>query len=301
MRHPQDNRISWVRSAARAAVRGAILAGALGFAAPLAVAQDAGPKLPRPSPLARVEQQVGVTKLAVEYSSPGVKGRQIFGDLVPYGQLWRTGANAATKLEASGDFTFGGKAVKAGTYALYTIPEKTAWTVILNTNAEASGTQGYDEKNDVARVTVQPATVPQRERMAFLFSNTVDDSTRLDLEWDTLRVSVPIAVATRTQVMANIEEALGEAWRPHYASARWLLENGGDLDTALGYVEKSIGIKATWSNEWVKAQILGKQGRTADAVAAAERALALGKGDTVFEGFFKEAVSKAIAGWQQTS
>ncbi len=300
MRHPQESRISWFRSAVRGGVRGAVLAGALGVAAPPTWAQDA-PELPRPSPLARVEQQVGVTKLAVEYSSPGVKSRQIFGDLVPYGELWRTGANAATKLEVSGDFTFGGTAVKAGTYALFTIPQQDGWTIILNTNTEGSGTRGYDTKNDVARVTAKPETVPQRERMAFLFSHTTDDATRLDLEWDTLRVSVPITVATRTQVMTNIDEALGEAWRPHFASARWLLENGGELDTALGYVETTIGIRATWWNEWVKAQILGKQGRTADAVAAAERALALGKGDAVFEGFFKEGVSTAIAGWKKTS
>ena len=95
MRHPRSDRISWFRSAVHTAVRAAILAGALGFAAPLAVAQDS-PELPRPSPLARVEQQVGVTKLAVEYSSPGVKGRRIFGGLVPYSELWRTGANAVT-------------------------------------------------------------------------------------------------------------------------------------------------------------------------------------------------------------
>jgi hypothetical protein len=284
----------------RTGVRGAVLTATLAVAAPPAVAQDA-PELPRPSPLARVEQQVGVTKLAVEYSSPGVKGRRIFGDLVPYSELWRTGANAATTLDASHDFTFGGKAVKAGTYALYTIPATDRWTVILNTNAEASGTRGYDKKDDVARVTASPETVPQRERMAFLFSNTTDDATRLDLEWDTLRISVPITVDTRTHVKANIDEALDEAWRPHFASARWLLENDGDLGTALGYAETSIGIKPTWWNHWVKAQILGKQGRAADAVAAAERSLALGKGDAVFEGFFKEGVSKAIAGWKQAS
>jgi Protein of unknown function (DUF2911) len=267
---------------------------------PLALAQNA-PELPVPSPLARVEQRVGVTDFAVEYSSPGVKRRKIWGGLVPYDELWRTGANAATKIEASRAFTFGGKAVPAGTYALYTIPGKKSWTVILNSNWKTGGTNGYEEKNDVARVTVKPQAAAQRERMAFLFSDTTDDSTRLDLEWEKLRVSVPIEVNTRADALGNIDATLAEAWRPHFASARWLLENGGDLDRALGYVDTSIAIKPTWWNNWVRGQILAKQGKPAEAVAAAEKAQELGKGDQVFEGFFKEQVSKAIAQWKKPS
>jgi hypothetical protein len=265
-----------------------------------AAAQDA-PELPQLSPKARVEQRVGVTDLSVEYSSPGVKGRVIWGGLVPYGELWRTGANAATKLEASREFTFGGKAVPAGTYALYTIPEQESWTVILNTNAETGGTRGYEKKNDVARVKVTPAASPRRERMTFLFSETTDDATRLDLEWDELRVSVPIEVDTTTHVRANVDDALDDAWRPHFASARWLLDNDGDLDQALAYVDTSIAVKPTWWNNWVRAQILAKQGRRADAVAAAEKAQALGKGDSIFEDFFKPQVTGAIADWKQQS
>jgi hypothetical protein len=142
-------------------------------------------EVPAPSPKARVEQRVGLTDFSLEYSSPAVKGRKIWGDLVPYDKLWRTGANAATKLTVSRDFTFGGKPVKAGAYALYTIPGKTSWTVILNTNANAGGTNGYDEKNDVARVTVKPTAAPMRERLTFIFSDASDDGVHLDLEWST--------------------------------------------------------------------------------------------------------------------
>jgi hypothetical protein len=250
--------------------------------------------------MARVEQHVGVTDFSVEYSSPGVKGRKIWGDLVAYDELWRTGANAATKLEASGDFTFGGTSVPAGTYSLLTIPGKKSWTVILNSKADLSGTRGYDQSNDVARATVKPAAAPMRERMAFLFSNTTDDATRLDLEWEKQRVSVPIQVETRNQVMTNIDETLAEAWRPHFASARWLLENDGDLGQAIEYVNTSIAIKPTWWNNWVKAQILAKQGNSTEAVAAAEQAKSLGAGDEVFEGFFKENIDKAIADWKKS-
>ncbi len=262
---------------------------------------QAAPELPQPSPKARIEQRVGLTDFAVDYSSPGVKGRKIWGGLVPYDQLWRTGANAATTLKASRDFTFGGTAVPAGTYSVFTIPGKETWTVILNTNTKVAATQGYEQKDDVARVSVKPESAPLRERLAFQFSDTTDDTTRLDLDWEKLRVSVPITVGTAAQARANIDKALDDAWRPHFASARWLLDNNGDLTQALGYIDTSIAIKSTWWNNWVKAQILAKQGHTADAVAAAEQAQVLGSGDQVYEGFFKGEVAKAMAEWKKKS
>ncbi len=262
---------------------------------------QAAPELPQPSPHARVEQRVGLTDFAVDYSSPGVKGRKIWGGLVPYDQLWRTGANASTTFKASRDFTFGGTVVPAGTYSVFTIPGKKTWTVILNSNLKVAVTQGYDQKDDVARVSVEPQSAPSRERLAFEFSDTTDDSTRLDLDWEKLRVSVPITVGTTAQARTNIDKALDDAWRPHFASARWLLDNNGDLTQALGYIDTSIAIKPTWWNNWVKAQILAKQGHTTEAVAAAEQAQTLGSGDPVFENFFKGDVAKAIAEWKKKS
>jgi hypothetical protein len=291
---------TWPRLATAAIAFAATFGMALTLPMSRARAQ-AAPELPQASPKAGVEQRVGLTDFTVDYSSPGVKGRKIWGGLVPFDELWRTGANAATTLKASRDFTFGGTAVPAGTYAVFTIPGKNAWTVILNTNTNVAATRGYEEKNDVARVSVKPESAPLRERLTFLFSHTTDDSTRLDLEWEKLRVSVPIKVNTTAQARANITKALDDAWRPHFASARWLLDNGGDLTQALGYIETSIALKSTWWNNWVKAQILAKQGRMADAVAAAEQAQVLGKGDQVFEGFFKEEVAKAINEWKKKS
>jgi hypothetical protein len=228
-----------------------------------------------------------------------VKGRKIWGELVPYDKLWRTGANAATRLEASKDFTFGDKAVKAGAYSLFTIPGKASWTVILNSNPEAPA-QSPDEKLEVARITVKPVALPApRERLTFIFSDTTDDATNLDLEWEKLRVRIPLKVATKQQVAAGIERATGDAWRPHWASARYLLDNGGDLQQASAFIEKSIAIRPTWANQWVKAQIHGKQGKKAEALAAAEQAQQLGKGDNTYESFFKADVDKAIAGWKK--
>lgn len=258
-----------------------------------------GPELPQPSPKARVEQRVGLTDISVDYSSPGVKGRKIWGELVPYDRPWRTGANAATKLTVSRNFSFGGKPVPAGSYALYTIPGKTMWTVVLNSSTDAWGNDGYDAKKDVLRVTIKPEASPVRERLTFLFSNTTESATRLDLEWERLRVAIPIQVDTKSQALANIEKSLDDAWRAHFAAARYLLDNGGDVDKALNYIAQSIAIKATWWNQWVHAQLLAKKKNLADAVAAAEKALQLGAGDRVFEGFFKADVNKNLAAWKK--
>jgi len=255
-------------------------------------------EVPAPSTKAKVEQRVGITDFSVDYSSPAMRGRKIYGGLVPYDKIWRTGANAATKLTASRDFTFGETAVPKGTYSVFTIPGASSFTVILNKNADAS-TDEYDPKNDAARLTVKPSASGTRERMTFIFSDTTESTARLDLEWENLRVSVPIKVDTQAQVMGGIETALAESWRPHYQAGRYLVENGGDADTALQYLDTSIGIKSTWWNNWWRAQALAKKGRTAEAVAAGEKAVEIGKGNDTFEQFFKADVQKTIDGWKK--
>ncbi len=276
-------------------IRSLALAGTL-FAGSSAVLAQAL-EVPAPSVKAKVEQRVGLTDFTVDYSSPGMKGRKIWGDLVPYGELWRTGANAATKLTASRDFTFGGQAVPAGTYSVLTIPTESSWTVVLSKNS--GGTTGYDKKDDVARVTAIPTAVSHRERMTFLFSDTTDDGSRLDLEWEKLRLSVPIKVDTKAQMTTSIDKSLGDAWRPHFLAGRYLLDSGGDLNAALGYLDTSIEIKPTWWNHWIRAQVLAKQGKSTDAVASAQKAQDLGKGDNTFETFFKADVQKSMDDWKK--
>lgn len=256
--------------------------------------------LPQASPHARVEQHVGLSDMSVDYSSPAVKGRSIWGGLVAYDKPWRTGANAATKLTSSHEFNFGGKKIPAGSYALYTVPGKTSWSVVLNSGLDAWGDQGYDTKKDVARVSVKPETTAENhERMTFSFDDTTDDSTQLTLEWEKVRVRVPLTLDTKSMVKQNIDKSLADAWRPHYAAARYLMDNNGDLDQALGYIDQSIAIKPNWSNNWVRAQILHKKGKNPDAVASAEKAAQLGKGDRVFEGFYKADVTKATSEWKK--
>ena len=256
------------------------------------------PAVPQVSPKARVEQQVGITSFAVEYASPGVRGRTIFGELVPWGEVWRTGANEATRLVADRDFTIAGKQVTAGTYALMTIPGKDKWTIILNSNPQTWGTYGYDEKLDVVRVEVEAEELDEkRERMTFLFSDTTDAATNLDLEWDRVRVRIPLAVDTRAHVLVGIESAVDEAWRPHYVSAKWLLENDVDLERALRLAETSIAVQPNWHNHWVKAQILAKTGQKALAVESAKAAQKLGKGDRIYA-FYEKTIEAAIDDWE---
>jgi hypothetical protein len=279
-------------------VAAVVLAGATSVCAPVVHAQQGPPELPQLSPPARVEQRVGLTDFTVKYSSPAVKDRKIWGELVPWDKVWRTGANAPTTLQASRDFRLGDTPVPAGTYALYTIPGKKGWTVVLNSNA-AGSVNDYDPAKDVVRVAVKSSSAAYRERLTFVFADTTDDRTNLDLEWEKKKVSIPLAVDTATQAMASIDKTLDESWRPHYLSARYLLDNGGDLNRALTLSDTSIAIKPTWANTWVKAQVLAKQGRTADAVAVAAQTQQLGAGDRIYDGFFKDQVATTVAGWKK--
>lgn len=254
-------------------------------------------EVPAPSPRARVEQRVGITDLSIDYSSPGVKGRKVWGEVVPYDKVWRAGANAPTKLTVSRDFTFGGTPVKAGSYAVYVTPSKKAWTVVLNTDL-TSNQDTYDTKNDVAHAQVTPQALPAlRERLVYLFSDTQDDRSNLDLEWERVRIRVPVTIDTRALVTAGLDKAMAAAWQPHATSASYFLEIG-DLARALTAADKSIAIESTWRNEWLRAQIQGKKGNKAEASASANRALALGKGDANFERNVQPTITKALAGWK---
>jgi hypothetical protein len=253
-------------------------------------------KLPAASPAAKVSQEVGVTEISIEYSSPGVKGRQVWGGLVPYDKVWRTGANAATKITFSKDVTFGGKAVPAGTYSIVSMPSQKGWKVMLNKELGLFSTPAqYDAAKDVASVDATTTEIPARERLAFLFSNTTDDSTSLDLEWEKLRVSVPIKVDTAAHAKANIQQASERSATAHANAARYLAEVN-DLPGAQKHADASVSISSNWFNEWIRADILARQGRFADARAAAQKSWDLGQKAENF--FFRDQVQKALAEWK---
>jgi len=240
-------------------------------------------KMPAPSPAAEVSQTVGITKFKVTYSRPGVKGREVYGNLVPYDQLWRTGANAPTKVSFDTPITFGGKAVEAGEYVLFSIPGKDEWTVILYGDTKVPNTSAYDKAKDVARVTVKPVELKSTvENFAIGFDDLQSESATLGLDWGNLRVPVTIGVETDKFSEASIEEAIKsiDSWTAadYAGAASFYGDKDRDPAKALEWMGKAVSMndRAFWWGH-AYAKLLAKQGKKAEAIAAAEKSLATAK------------------------
>jgi hypothetical protein len=288
--------------AMNARILGTTFAAALGaFALQATPVQAQGmrdlPATPELSLAASVGQTVGVTNIEVTYSSPAARERTIWGELVPWDAPWRFGANAPTRITFSDDVTVGGTDVAAGTYTVIAFPSADEWTIVLNTDPSGRGAYAYDAANDVASATVTPTEAPYRERMLIYFANTTNDSTELTMEWAGLGVALPIGVDTAAIVDANIASTVQDLWRPQFNAARYLLDSGGDLDRAHELMAASIDIHETWWNRWFMALIERERGENASARENAERASAIGGGDPVFEGFFKDTIESALNDW----
>ena len=251
-------------------------------------------QLPRPSPNASIMQTVGLTDITIEYSSPGVKGRTIFGGLLANDKIWRTGANASTKITLSESVTIMDNEVPAGTYSIFTIPSETEWTFILNKNVGASeGSYKMDE--DQLRVKVKAASCEMRERMMFGFANFNDEKGEIVLEWEKTRIVVPFMVNTAKKAAENIKGHLGRTWRDYNSAARYHLAENSGLDEALNYVNQSIALDENWFNTWTKASIYNAMGKGTEAHKNAVMAKELG--DAADNFFFKDDVYKAVEEW----
>jgi tetratricopeptide (TPR) repeat protein len=280
-----------------AIIRSGLAIAALALATLPASAQQL--ELPRPSPNAKVSQFIGVTEVTVDYSSPGVKNRKIWGAVVPYDKVWRAGANSATKITFSKDVTVDGKPLAAGSYAFFVIPTASKWTMIFNKDPKNAGIFGYNKADDVLRVDVKPQPAPMRERLVYQFSNFNDAGGSLDLEWEKVRASLPIKVKTDEQVAASIKGLQNGGWSPWANAARYELEKK-HIDEAMALVEKSIEIKETWLNDFVKAQLLAARGNYKEALPLAQKAKELG--DKEGENFFMKAeVEGALKAWKSKS
>jgi TolA-binding protein len=245
------------------------------FMAASALAQ--GPiRLPELSPAASAAQTIGVTDVNVTYHRPAVNKRRIWGGLVPYGTVWRAGANEGTTLAFSTPVTFQGKEIPAGTYGLFMIPGPTDWTVMLSRFAGGWGAYMYDPSEDVARVTVTPQTMSEnQERLAYEFDDLANDGATLALRWEKLRVPIRISVDLPSTVRASISGELrgakhwnSSAWA---AAARWELRNG-NTDAALKDADRALGLEVTTTSLQTKASVLAKQGDAKGAAALRERA-----------------------------
>lgn len=249
-------------------------------------AQAPAPKLAFPSanPQSVLKQRVGLTDIEITYNRPGVKGRKIFGSLVPYGEVWRTGADAATRISFSAPVTLNGAAVPAGTYELFTIPGEAEWTVILQAVKEKAqwGSYAYDQKNDTARFTAKPRTAASPvETFAFGFNNLRDTSATLNMFWENTIVPVQIGVDTVAQLVPQIEAVMASAAekKPYFSAAMFYYHNDLDLNKAAEWMEKGVAEqpKAFWMI-YRQGLVLAKKGDKAGALTAAQKSRELASG-----------------------
>ncbi len=240
---------------------------------------------PKSSPTVEIKQTVGLSEIELEYSRPGVKGRTIFGDLVPYGQVWRMGANHCTVIEFDDAVTFAGKEVKAGTYGLFAIPNKDEWTIIISNQNDLWGSAGYDESKDVARVTVKSEKVPHTiETMTIDFNDFKDNGATLAIMFENTAVKIPVTVDTdaviEEQIKKNLVDGDGKGLEAgdYHSAAVFYQKQGKDLDQALVWMDKSIEMNPTaFYYVYRKAELLKEMGKKKEAIKTAEKSLEMAK------------------------
>lgn len=199
-------------------------------------------KTPAPSPLQTVKQDFALSSVTVEYSRPSAKDRVVFGGLVPYNKVWRTGANASTQITFGEDVTFGGKAVKAGKYALYTIPKEGKWDVMLYSDLGLAGNVAkYDASKEVVRVSAKNAQMTGKiETLTMQFMNVTDNSMDLELRWENSRVTIPIKADIDEKIMKSIENSVVKDNRPYFQAANYYYNNDKDMNQALAWTDKAL-------------------------------------------------------------
>lgn len=234
---------------------------------------DAQLVTPQPSPTQTVKQNFGLSSVELSYSRPAVKGRKIYGDLVPFGEVWRTGANQATTLTFGDDVTIGGTAIKAGKYGLLSIPGKSEWILIISKQTDVTSPAAYKQDQDVVRVNVAPAkTRVKTETFTIQFANMQATKCDLQILWANTMVTLPIATDVDSKVMAKINELMKTEKPPYFNAAAYYLENGKDLNQALAWFDKAVEAQPTafWIH-YQRANCLAKLGRKQDAIAASEK------------------------------
>ena len=230
-------------------------------------------KTPAPSPTQTIKQDFALSSVELSYSRPGMKGRTIYGELVPYGKVWRTGANQATTLTFGEDVMIGGTKVKAGKYGLLTIPEKKEWTIIITKQLDVTSPAAYKEDMDVVRVIASTEKMSDKmETFTIEFANVTPNKCDLEMKWENTAVKLPISVDVETKVMAQIDQLMDKDNRPYFNAAMYYMDNGKDLNTALGWFDKAVEAQPT--AYWIqhqRANCLAKLGKKAEAKMAAEK------------------------------
>ena len=238
-----------------------------------------GIKTPAPSPTQTMKQDFALSSIEITYSRPMVKGRTIFGDVVPFGKIWRTGANGATKVTFGEDVKVGGMAVKAGSYALYSVPDKSEWEIIINKGANNGGLNGYKAEDDVARFKVKSMTLPMSiESFTVIISDVSASTANIQIMWANTAVTIPVEADIDSKIMKQIDGAMNVDNRPYFAAASYYFDAGKDMNKALDWVNKAIEAqpKAYWIVH-LKAKIQAKMGDKVNAKVTALKGIELAK------------------------
>ena len=245
----------------------------------LTTTSDAQVKMPQPSTTQTIKQDFGMGMIELVYSRPSAKGRKIFGDLVPYNKLWRTGANAATSIHFSDMVELNGKRIDTGTYVLYTIPDIDSWEIILNAGVKNWGIDGYKESDDIIRFKVEPSKMKKKvETFSMQFADVKPESCELQMMWEKTLVSIPIATNIKEKLRAQIDAAMLTDKKPYWVAAQYYNEYEHNLPKALENATKAFEAndKAFWILLY-KAKIQKEMGDNAGAIASSTKSLELAR------------------------
>ncbi|NAY93293.1 DUF2911 domain-containing protein [Muricauda sp. JGD-17] len=232
---------------------------------------------PKASPFATVEQEVGLAKITVHYSRPAVRGREVFGNLVPYGRIWRVGANESTKITISSEMEVTGNVLPKGTYALYAFPKADTWEIAFHTNTThwGDGRKNYDPSEDLFRITVIPKQIPyHQENFLIAFDFITHNSLQMQLTWANTQVVIPFSVHTEKQMDAEITKQITEnpTAQTYYEAARYLQEQQKDFERALGYLNKALELGGdTYYFHRVKSLVEAELGDYESAIKSAKK------------------------------
>lgn len=270
-----------------------ILALALIVAATAAFGQV---RTPRVSPNATLMQTVGLTDITIKYSRPGVKGRTILGGLVPYDQVWRTGANEATTITFSNDVTVNGQKLAKGTYAFFTIPGRDQWTLVFNKQGEQWGAFNYDQAQDALRITAKAEPAGYHEWMGFDIDEMSTDTAKIELRWDKWAVPFTVDTGSTATTLTNLKNAMKPSWQLPYQAASVAFENKGSAtDQEISdWLDQSLRVQENATNLWLKARFLNRLGKTAEAKATGEKAVSVARAD---QKDFVNEIKKQMATW----
>jgi hypothetical protein len=252
-------------------------------------------RVPRISQGAKITQVVGLSEVTIYYHRPGVKGRVIWGGLLPYDSVWRAGANEPTLFTFSDEVTIEGKKLAAGTYRLVTFPGKNTWTVVFNSEVKNWGTM-YDSQYDVLKFSVTPEAGQPEEWMSFSFTDLTPSSARVMLAWEKVKIGFKIEFNTAGKLQGSVG-----TWQVLNGAARYALTEKVYNTEAMGWVERSIAMDKNPTNLGTKAELLAASGKSKEAIAAAEEAMAVGKAkDPKFDGSRQgQALAKLLGDWKK--